>query len=80
LIAANTMTPAMASLLDRASGRLNIPISGGTGSGKTTLLNVMSGFVPEEERIATVGVVVELDCCEHVVRLRAASTWRAAAR
>ena len=71
LIAMNTMTPAMASLLDHCvRGKLNILISGGTGSGKTTLLNVMSGFVPEEERIVTIEDAVELQLLqEHVVRL-----------
>jgi len=50
--------------------RLNIVISGGTGSGKTTLLNVLSGFIPEEERIITVEDAAELQLQqEHVVRL-----------
>ncbi|MBX7231931.1 MAG: Flp pilus assembly complex ATPase component TadA [Bdellovibrionales bacterium] len=49
---------------------LNIVISGGTGSGKTTLLNVMSGFVPANERIITVEDAAELQLKqEHVVRL-----------
>lgn len=49
---------------------LNIIISGGTGSGKTTLLNVMSGFVPSNERIITVEDAAELQLKqEHVVRL-----------
>ncbi|HAX82732.1 MAG TPA: pilus assembly protein CpaF [Actinobacteria bacterium] len=71
LISMNTITPAMASLLDSCvKGKLNILISGGTGSGKTTLLNVMSGFVPEEERIVTIEDAVELQLLqEHVVRL-----------
>lgn len=51
-------------------GRLNILISGGTGSGKTTLLNVMSGFVPHDERIVTIEDSAELQLQQpHVVRL-----------
>lgn len=50
--------------------RLNILISGGTGSGKTTLLNVMSGFIPDEERIVTIENAAELQLRqEHVVTL-----------
>jgi len=49
---------------------LNIVISGGTGSGKTTLLNVMSSFIPEEERIITIEDSAELQLQQdHVVRL-----------
>ncbi len=49
---------------------LNVIISGGTGSGKTTLLNVMSGFIPENERIITVEDAAELQLKQnHVVRL-----------
>jgi len=50
--------------------RLNIIISGGTGSGKTTLLNVLSGFIPSDERIVTIEDAAELKLQqEHVVRL-----------
>jgi pilus assembly protein CpaF len=50
--------------------RLNIIISGGTGSGKTTLLNVLSSFIPEEERIVTIEDAAELMLQqEHVVRM-----------
>jgi pilus assembly protein CpaF len=50
--------------------RLNMFISGGTGSGKTTLLNIMSGFIPEDERIVTIEDAAELRLVQdHVVRL-----------
>jgi pilus assembly protein CpaF len=50
--------------------RLNIVVSGGTGSGKTTLLNVLSSFIPEDERIVTVENAAELQLRqEHVVTL-----------
>ncbi|GAB1471222.1 CpaF family protein [Chloroflexota bacterium] len=50
--------------------RLNIIISGGTGSGKTTLLNVLSGFIPSDERIITIENAAELQLRqEHVVTL-----------
>lgn len=52
--------------------RLNCIISGGTGSGKTTLLNVLSGFIPEDERIVTIEDAAELKLQqEHVVRMEA---------
>ncbi|HZU86323.1 MAG TPA: CpaF family protein [Anaerolineaceae bacterium] len=50
--------------------RLNIVISGGTGSGKTTLLNVLSGFIPEDERIITIEDAAELKLQQdHVLRM-----------
>lgn len=50
--------------------RLNIVISGGTGSGKTTLLNVLSGFIPADERIITIENAAELQLRqEHVITL-----------
>jgi len=51
-------------------GRLDILISGGTGSGKTTLLNVLSGFLPANERIITIEDSAELRLSqEHVLRM-----------
>jgi pilus assembly protein CpaF len=50
--------------------RLNIIISGGTGSGKTTLLNVLSSYIPEEERIVTIEDAAELQLQQdHIVRM-----------
>lgn len=50
--------------------RLNVFISGGTGSGKTTLLNILSGFIPDEERIVTIENAAELQLRQdHVVTL-----------
>jgi len=50
--------------------RLNIIVSGGTGSGKTTLLNILSSFIPSDERIITIEDAAELQLRqEHVIRL-----------
>ncbi len=66
-----TMTPDMATLLDACvRARLNILVTGGTGTGKTTLLNVLSGFLPADDRIVTIEDAVELQLQQqHVVRL-----------
>ncbi len=71
LIELSTLTQGMADFLRACVlGRLNIIISGGTGSGKTTFLNVLSGFIPEDERIVTIEDAAELQLQqEHVVRL-----------
>jgi pilus assembly protein CpaF len=71
LINFGTMTQPVAELLSACvRGRLNILISGGTGSGKTTTLNVVSSFVPVDERIVTIEDAAELQLHqEHVVRM-----------
>ena len=71
LIEFNSLTHGMADFLRACVlGRLNIIISGGTGSGKTTFLNVLSGYIPEEERIVTIEDAAELQLQQdHVVRL-----------
>ncbi len=71
LIAFGTLSPEMAELLRACvEARLNIIVSGGTGTGKTTLLNVLSSFIPENERIITIEDAVELQLQQdHVVRL-----------
>ncbi|MFZ4585921.1 MAG: CpaF family protein [Acidimicrobiia bacterium] len=61
LINFGTMSPQTAHFLDACvKGRLNIVVSGGTGTGKTTALNVLSSFIPEDERIVTVEDAKEL--------------------
>ncbi|WP_349746975.1 CpaF family protein [Pseudomonas frederiksbergensis] len=71
LIQVGTLTPAIALLLKAiVRGRLNVLISGGTGSGKTTMLNVLSSFIPHNERIVTIEDSAELQLQQpHVVRL-----------
>jgi pilus assembly protein CpaF len=73
LIALNTLTESVATMLTAAvEGGLNVLISGGTGTGKTTMLNVLSSFVPSDERIVTIEDPVELQLRQHhVVRLEA---------
>lgn len=71
LIQFGSLSEGMAEFLRACvAARLNIIISGGTGSGKTTLLNVLSSFIPENERIVTIEDAAELQLQqEHVVRL-----------
>jgi pilus assembly protein CpaF len=71
LIEYGTITPeALQFLKACVESRLNLVISGGTGSGKTTLLNIMSQFIPADERIVTVENAAELQLRqEHVVTL-----------
>ncbi|VXB69766.1 CpaF family protein [Aeromicrobium sp. 9AM] len=71
LVGFGTMTKGIAELLHACvQARLNILVSGGTGTGKTTLLNVLSSFIPGDERIVTIEDAVELRLQqEHVVRL-----------
>jgi pilus assembly protein CpaF len=71
LIDFGTLTPELVPFLDACvRGRLNILVSGGTGAGKTTLLNVLSGFLPEDERIITIEDSAELRMQQpHVVSL-----------
>ncbi|MBI5297507.1 MAG: CpaF family protein [Chloroflexi bacterium] len=71
LIGYGSLTRSMADFLHACVlARLNIVISGGTGSGKTTLLNVLSSFIPEDERIVTIEDAAELQLQQdHIVRL-----------
>jgi len=71
LISFGTMTSEMALFIEACiKARLNIVVSGGTGSGKTTTLNVLSSFIPDDERIVTIEDAAELQLRqEHVVRL-----------
>jgi pilus assembly protein CpaF len=71
LIQFGSMTPQIAEFLKACVvSRLNVVVSGGTGSGKTTLLNVLSGFIPEDERIVTIEDAAELKLHQdHVVRM-----------
>jgi pilus assembly protein CpaF len=70
LVNHKTLSPEIGKLLAGCvHAKLNIMISGGTGSGKTTLLNVLSGFIPENERVVTIEDSAELKLQqEHVVR------------
>jgi len=68
-----SMTPKMLNFLEACvKGKLNIIVSGGTGSGKTTLLNVLSSYIPADERIVTIEDAAEVQLKQdHVVTLEA---------
>jgi pilus assembly protein CpaF len=71
LIEFGTMTSPVAKFLESCvRGRVNVLVAGGTGAGKTTTLNVVSSFIPDDERIVTVEDAAELKLQQpHVVRL-----------
>ncbi|MDM0057536.1 CpaF family protein [Variovorax fucosicus] len=66
-----SLTPQMALMLEGlGKAKVNMLISGGTGAGKTTLLNILSGYIPESERIVTIEDAAELQMQQpHVIRL-----------
>jgi pilus assembly protein CpaF len=71
LVQLRSLTQPMAQLLQAlAHAKVNVLVSGGTGSGKTTLLNILSGFIPEDERVVTIEDAAELQLRQpHVLRL-----------
>jgi len=71
LVGFGTLTQEMADFLRACvEGKLNIVVSGGTGSGKTTTLNILSSFIPDDERIVTIEDAAELQLRQaHVVKL-----------
>ncbi|WP_421042658.1 CpaF family protein [Paraburkholderia sp. A2RI-6] len=71
LVEYQSVTPPMMTVLQALSAaKVNVLISGGTGSGKTTMLNVLSGFIPADERIVTIEDAAELQLRQaHVLRL-----------
>src|SRR5881628_2621764 len=75
LLRMKSLTPAMLELVQGVvRARLNVLISGGTGAGKTTLLNILSSFIPADERIVTIEDSAELQLRQpHVVRLETRS-------
>ncbi|USQ82139.1 CpaF family protein [Ornithinimicrobium faecis] len=73
LVAKDSLSPQTVDLLQACvQAKLNVLVSGGTGTGKTTLLNVLSSFIPGDERIVTIEDAVELQLQQdHVVQLEA---------
>lgn len=73
LLTFGSLTPDMLRFLEACvKGKLNIVVAGGTGSGKTTLLNVLSSYIPEDERIVTIEDAAEVQLKqEHVITLEA---------
>ncbi len=73
LLQFGSLTPDMLHFLEACvKGKLNIVVAGGTGSGKTTLLNVLSSYIPEDERIVTIEDAAEVQLKqEHVITLEA---------
>ena len=71
LVAKDSLSPALVEFLKATvEARINTVISGGTGTGKTTLLNVLSAFIPQNERIISIEDTAELQLSrKHVVRL-----------
>jgi pilus assembly protein CpaF len=71
LVGFGTLTPEIAEFIEICvKARLNVVISGGTGSGKTTTLNVLSGYIPNDERIVTIENAAELQLQQdHVISL-----------
>jgi pilus assembly protein CpaF len=71
LVSFGTLSPSVATFLETCvRGRCNVLVSGGTGAGKTTTLNVLSSFIPEDERIITIEDAAELRLLQpHVVRM-----------
>lgn len=73
LLQFGSLSPKMLQFLEACvKGKLNIVVSGGTGSGKTTLLNVLSSYIPDDERIVTIEDAAEVQLHqEHVITLEA---------
>ena len=73
LVRMGSFTPAVSAVLSAGvECGLNVLVSGGTGTGKTTMLNVLSSFVPHDERVVTIEDAVELQLQQHhVIRLEA---------